>query len=434
MILIAVLLTILPQDATDLIEELGAERIEDRDTATRAIRAMGDRALPTLRKALDKADSETRGRILNLLAELEWAPQLPVWLPAHFPNALSVLTAGAVEERRAMVQTLSEKDLLPPGLAERIVLSDSDADVRCLAAPSLFSSSSLRHRPAYYRLLEDLPAMVRRDRAIHPQVEFLPTPERFLEAFRQVIDATDAEALGRFLAHPDRSVAVAAEVLLAQLGRGISRERLGEMMDASPYPIAALACEESAKRFGPQALPSGRFEEAWLRGLLSNGSEESLQAIERHAENLAAGFSPRALPLLARAGTESMARCLLDHALRRKEGYEREPFLDALRSMPPAILSKALKERANENPEILVRFTSMILHQGDEEIMRLHFGVRNAEPANLYYWAPPMPRPELTRVCRRVLDEGGAPWAVRYAYRQLSRFDPEGRARRAARS
>lgn len=55
----------------DLIEELGAEEIEKRDAAQAAILAIGEGAIPQLRKALEHKDSEVRARAQAILDELE---------------------------------------------------------------------------------------------------------------------------------------------------------------------------------------------------------------------------------------------------------------------------------------------------------------------------------------------------------------------------
>lgn len=448
MVFLLALLVARPQDdleraVRELVEKLKSDQIDERASAVDALRALGDRALGHLRKAEAKADPEARGRLRGLIAEMEWRPLLPPWFERVYPQALTTLTSASDQERFGFISQMAEHDLLPLDLANRIVLTDSSPEARRVAARILTFHPRRQYLPAFLQLLESLPALVaqdRGDRRLGTHDEMLPTVVRLLEALAKVIEPGDAETIRHLSKGGNPEIAGAADLLLAKLGQGPDRRRLEEILSNCVYPIAACAAEELGRRFGPEALRAvptysstfarWRMEEARIQGLVENGSPESIRALERHARALEVCSSRAAFPLLARAGSIEIARALLDYALKQKESYQKDPLLDAVRSMPPETVLKVLKEQSATTPELLIRFTSMILHHGDEEIVAAYLRV-NGEPANLYYWAPPRPREEVTRACRQVFESGAAPWALRYAYRQLSIFEPEGRTARA---
>jgi len=432
--------------ARELMEKLRSEKIEEREAATQALRVLGDRALDSLRKAQNDPDPEIRGRLQGLIAEFELVPLVPLWfLPLH-ADGLSRLRSGRPEERRTFVEGLLQEELLPSDLAEWIVLHDPDPEVRVAACWPLLERPLRRSKEAYFRLLGDFQVLSKTGRVgIGPSDEWAPAQEAFLEALLRRMDHPDTDRVRQLLPSKNGDTAGIAELLLIRLGEKPSRERLREIVENTSYAVGAVARQELARHFGPDAFrglpfPRGTIarwhtEEAAIKGLLANGSPEAIEAVEKHAENLKLGsYSQAAYRLIARAGTEKVARALMDRALSAQPDYMKDTALDALRSMPPGVVLKLLQEEIPTHPELLVRFTSLILHQGDEEIVTAYFRVKNAEPANLHHWAPPkvLSRPEVTRACKRIIEESCAPWAIRYAYLHLSRFDPDGRAIRAA--
>jgi hypothetical protein len=55
------------------IEKLAADRIEDRDLASKKLLELGDSAIPLLKKALEGPDPERRARCRDILARMEFA-------------------------------------------------------------------------------------------------------------------------------------------------------------------------------------------------------------------------------------------------------------------------------------------------------------------------------------------------------------------------
>jgi hypothetical protein len=65
------------QDAGALVEKLGAEDPEVREKAKQSLLAMGEKALPALRKAKDDADATRRAAVLDLIERIDWRATWP---------------------------------------------------------------------------------------------------------------------------------------------------------------------------------------------------------------------------------------------------------------------------------------------------------------------------------------------------------------------
>jgi len=438
--LVAALLSAAQDDPESLIRKLGSERVEDREAAAQALRAMGERALEPLRKAQGQADPEVRGRAADLLAELELGPLVPPFFAQWYREGPKLLRAAPVERRRAVVQGLLEDELLPSCLAEHLVLNDPDPTVRAWAGWALCARPRLRYREAYFKLLDQLPTLVTVGRPDIGNSDHSPFLEEFVDAFRRVVERSDEKRLRALTSHKDPEVAAMAEVLLGEIGFQPSRDRLRDIAQDRVYPVAALAREQLARRFGTGGLeglpsPAGtharwQAEDAILVALLANGSPEAISAVEDFAARLNSS-SQRAIRLVSRAGTVRAARALIAFRESAKQDYLRENAMQALRDMPSPVVWKAVQESAGGDPASMAPFARLLMHEGDQEtILKFLRGVPK-EPPGLQ-GRRFEPRPPLAHACRAILEEKTHPWATRFAYRYLSAHEPEGRSTRAA--
>src|SRR5947209_1379752 len=99
-LLLFVLLPMARQDGgfQDLIRKLESDSPETRDRAANALRALGDDAIPGLRKALDHRDAEVRARAGEILRHLEWDGTLNSHLLSRYPPLKDAFERGAHAE------------------------------------------------------------------------------------------------------------------------------------------------------------------------------------------------------------------------------------------------------------------------------------------------------------------------------------------------
>src|SRR5438552_10999652 len=212
MLILALLLSVHQEDdpgrlVRQLVEKLRSESIEEREAAVRGVRSLGEPALPELRKLQNTLDAEVRGRIRDLIIELEWFPLLPPHFASRHPDGLRVLLGGTTKERIELAKDLHD---LPPCLAEKIVLDVSDPAVRVLAVQVLYDPPRARYKSLYYTLLSEFREQ--------PRNRSVPDVGRFMRAFMRVVDASDLDHLRGLQSDSDQNVRAAADLLAARAG------------------------------------------------------------------------------------------------------------------------------------------------------------------------------------------------------------------------
>src|SRR5262245_44278352 len=89
-----ILLWAVQDDPARLIEALRSGDVEQRETALRKLKDLGERALPELKKAVDDPDQEVAGRVRFLLRRAEVAVRIGDALRQAVPGIEDRLAAG----------------------------------------------------------------------------------------------------------------------------------------------------------------------------------------------------------------------------------------------------------------------------------------------------------------------------------------------------
>jgi hypothetical protein len=116
------------RQARELIEKLRSDRIDERDKATRSLKALGLAAFPAVKAALRDPDPEVASRAASIFPVLTLAASLPPRLLDEIPGALDAIAAkkegawttaffkaSGMESGRPIHPTLTSDDLVPLG-------------------------------------------------------------------------------------------------------------------------------------------------------------------------------------------------------------------------------------------------------------------------------------------------------------------------------
>ena len=153
-------------DVRALIAELGADRIEVREPAEQRLLALGQRALPSLRKAVEGDDNEVAARAMRLVRILEVAVQLTPAFRKAWPGVAETLAFGKDEVWTSVFLKMAKHkpplsgkdfDALVVRAFRGAVLLDDRTSV-CHAAARRGCQSAV---PELVRLAEDEVAIVR---------------------------------------------------------------------------------------------------------------------------------------------------------------------------------------------------------------------------------------------------------------------------------
>jgi len=101
------LVLFVPQDVESLIRRLKDESPGVREEATKALRTMGEDALPALKGAAEDVDAEARARVTALIRHLEWDPTMDPALLARYEGLRFAFSAG---EHRGVIQIAKNRN------------------------------------------------------------------------------------------------------------------------------------------------------------------------------------------------------------------------------------------------------------------------------------------------------------------------------------
>jgi HEAT repeat protein len=239
----AILLLALQNDPASLVEKLRSDRVEEREDATRRLKALGRAAAPALEKAAKDRDAEVAARARQLLRVLELRETLPAKLREALPGVEDRLAAGDDHAWTEAFLEANELDLGPEEL--RPLLRPAFRGARSEREKREMASAAGRHR-----LGEAIPDLIS-----FLQDESPRTRRHAAEALAALEARDQAKAIVPLLKHPALGVRGNAADLLGELGARESVPDLLPLLDDAEPHIRWHALQALALLRAPDAAP-----------------------------------------------------------------------------------------------------------------------------------------------------------------------------------
>lgn len=236
--LLAALIGLALPDADGLVRQLGAKRAADRDAAAAALRALGQDAVPALRRGMEDRAPSVRTRSAALLA-LTSADGARVDRDNDTPARLA-RRALAIAEHRMVPSDLVRSLGANPSAPTVAALTTLVHDERLLPSAGVAAARALEHHATLPPLAPHLPAL-------NEALDTLDGPLRRAAAALVGALATDnLDPLDRRAgdAHPGVRIEVARA--LGRRGREASRAVLGRLARDEDADVRAAALEALA--------------------------------------------------------------------------------------------------------------------------------------------------------------------------------------------